>query len=622
MEINKFEQMEINDEIKKAIKKMGYEEATPIQAKAIPTVLAGKDFIGIAQTGTGKTCAFGIPVINKIDTFSNDVQALILCPTRELVIQTCEELVGLSHFTEGVKIVPIYGGQQIERQITALKRKPQIIIGTPGRIMDHMRRKTIKLDTIDMLVLDEADEMLNMGFREDLDVILANSYKERQTILFSATMSTSILNITKKYQKKDVVKLEIEHKSLTAPNIKQFMIRIQENKKLEVITRILDSEEIKLSLIFCNTKRKVDELVENLRFRGYQIEALHGDMRQSQRDTVMKKFRTSKLNILVATDVAARGIDVEDIEVVFNYDIPADEEYYVHRIGRTGRAGKEGKSISFVTPKEMYKARDIQRYTNATMEEYEIPSSKDVNDKKYIKLFSDAIKLFEQNDLSEESKMIESHLENIEISVMDLAAGLVKLALKDSITNIKDLVLKDDDFTRKDRGDSSRPDRTRLFMTIGKLDELTRNTLKDYIIEQTGIDRSDIHDAEVLDKFSFVTLSNEASKVVLAKLNNTTYNERKLCIEESTKSSESRPRSNFRSGERSGDRSNFRSNSGSGDRSNFRSNSGSGDRSNFRSNSGSGDRSNFRSNSGSADRANFRSSTRTGDRSSMRSKEE
>jgi ATP-dependent RNA helicase DeaD len=613
MEINKFEQMEINDEIKKAIKKMGYEEATPIQAKAIPTVLEGKDFIGIAQTGTGKTCAFGIPVINRIDTFSDDVQALILCPTRELVIQTCEELVSLAHFTEGVKIVPIYGGQQIERQMTALKRKPQIIIGTPGRIMDHMRRKTIKLNTIDMLVLDEADEMLNMGFREDLDVILANSDKERQTVLFSATMSPAILNITKKYQKKDVVKLEIEHKSLTAPKIKQFMIRIQENKKLEVLTRIIDSEEIKLSLIFCNTKRKVDELVENLRFRGYQIEALHGDMRQSQRDTVMKKFRTSKLNILVATDVAARGIDVDDIEVVFNYDIPADEEYYVHRIGRTGRAGREGKSISFVTPREMFKARDIQRYTNAIMEEYEIPSSKDVNDKKYIKLFSDAIKLFEENDLSEESKMIESHLENIEISVMDLAAGLVKLALKDSITNIKDLVMKDEDFTRKDRGET-RPDRTRLFMTIGKLDELTRNTLKDYIIEQTGIDRSDIHDAEVLDKFSFVTLSKEAAKVVLEKLNNTRYNERKLCIEESTKSADSKPR--FNSG--SGDRSNSRS----GDRSNFRSNSGSGDRSNFRSNSGSGDRSNFRSNSGSGDRASFRSNSRPSDRSSSRSREE
>ncbi|MDF2865439.1 MAG: helicase, superfamily [Clostridia bacterium] len=582
MEINKFEQMEINEELKKAIKKMGFEEATPIQAKAIPTVLEGKDFIGIAQTGTGKTCAFGVPVINKIDTFSNKVQALILCPTRELVIQTCEELKSLAHFTEGLKIVPIYGGQQIERQISALKGKPQIIVGTPGRIMDHMRRKTIKFDTIDMLVLDEADEMLNMGFREDLDVILEKSDKNRQTILFSATMSKDILNITKKYQKEDVVKLEIAHKNLTAPKIKQYMIRVQENKKLEVLTRIIDAEEINLSLIFCNTKRKVDELVESLSARGYQIEALHGDMRQSQRDTVMKKFRNNKLNVLVATDVAARGIDVDDIEVVFNYDLPVDEEYYVHRIGRTGRAGRDGKSISFVTPREMYKARDIQKYTNAPMAEYEIPSSKDANDKKYLKLFNDATKLFEENDLSEETKMIEQYLENIEMNVMDLAASLVKLSLKGTIGDIKDLVLQDKDFERKDRGESNRPDRTRLFMTVGKLDELTRNTLKDFIVEQAGIDRSDIHDAEVLDKFSFVTLSNEAAKTVITKLNNTKYGERKLCIEESTKTQESRPRSNFRSNRRSDDKPRFRSEGRSNDRSRPRTNSGSGDKSGFR----------------------------------------
>ncbi len=582
MEINKFEQMEINEELKKAIKKMGFEEATPIQAKAIPTVLEGKDFIGIAQTGTGKTCAFGVPVINKIDTFSNKVQALILCPTRELVIQTCEELKSLAHFTEGLKIVPIYGGQQIERQISALKGKPQIIVGTPGRIMDHMRRKTIKFDTIDMLVLDEADEMLNMGFREDLDVILEKSDKNRQTILFSATMSKDILNITKKYQKEDVVKLEIAHKNLTAPKIKQYMIRVQENKKLEVLTRIIDAEEINLSLIFCNTKRKVDELVESLSARGYQIEALHGDMRQSQRDTVMKKFRNNKLNVLVATDVAARGIDVDDIEVVFNYDLPVDEEYYVHRIGRTGRAGRDGKSISFVTPREMYKARDIQKYTNAPMAEYEIPSSKDANDKKYLKLFNDATKLFEENDLSEETKMIEQYLENIEMNVMDLAASLVKLSLKGTLGDIKDLVLQDKDFERKDRGESNRPDRTRLFMTVGKLDELTRNTLKDFIVEQAGIDRSDIHDAEVLDKFSFVTLSNEAAKTVINKLNNTKYGERKLCIEESTKTQESRPRSNFRSNRRSDDKPRFRSEGRSNDRSRPRTNSGSGDKSGFR----------------------------------------
>jgi ATP-dependent RNA helicase DeaD len=373
-------------------------------------------------------------------------------------------------------------------------------------------------------------------------------------------MSKDILNITKKYQKTDAVKVEIEHKNITAPKIKQYMIRVQDSKKLEVLTRILDSEDIKLSIIFCNTKRKVDELVENLRFRGYQIEALHGDMKQSQRDNVMKKFRNNKLNILVATDVAARGIDVDNIEVVFNYDIPADEEYYVHRIGRTGRAGKEGRSISFVTPKEMYKARDIQKYTNATMEDYEIPSSKVASDKKYAKLFNEASTQFTENDLSEETRMIEEFLENVEMSAMDLAAGLVRLNLKDSLGGLNDLIVKEDEFEKKDRG-QNRPDRTRLFMTIGKLDKIRRNDLNDYLVNEAGIDRSDIHDTEVLDKFSFVTLSNEAAKVVMNKLNNTKYGERKLSIEESTNSPASKSKSHYKSNSRStGDKSRFRNN--------------------------------------------------------------
>lgn len=559
METNKFKEMEINSDIKKAIEKLGYEEATPIQAKAIPVLLDGKDFIGIAQTGTGKTCAFGIPIIEKINVEDKSVQALILCPTRELVMQTCEEMKNLSLYTEKLQIVPIYGGQQIERQIAALKRKPQIIVGTPGRIMDHMRRKTIKFEDIKMLALDEADEMLNMGFREDLDVILKNSNEDRQTMLFSATMSRDILNITKKYQKKDAVKLEIEHKNLTAPKIKQYVIRIQDSKKMEALTRILDAEDIKLSIIFCNTKRKVDELVEDLRFRGYQVDAIHGDMKQSQRDTVMKKFRNNKLNILIATDVAARGIDVDDIEVVFNYDIPADEEYYVHRVGRTGRAGKEGRSISFATSKEMYKVKDIQRYTNAVMEDYEIPSGKEINDKKYIKLFDDAIKLYQANDLCEERRMIEEHLENLEISAIDLASGLVKLSLKDSLCNLKDLVLKEE--TNKSKRMETSPDKTRLFLTVGKLDNLKRNDLNDYLVENAGIDRSDIHNTEVLDKFSFVTLSNEAAKTVMTKLNNTKLGERRLSIEESVNPGSSKSKSHFKSNKRPNDRQKFRPNS-------------------------------------------------------------
>ena len=335
-----FQEMNIKKELKSAIQAMGFEEATPIQAEAIPPIIEGNDFIGIAQTGTGKTCAFGIPAIEKLNTKDTNVQILVLCPTRELVIQTGEELQSLSQKLRGVKICTIFGGQPIERQIVALKKKPQIVIGTPGRIMDHMRRKTIAFDGISMFILDEADEMLNMGFREDLNVILKKANPERQTVLFSATMSKDILQITKKYQKKQVVKVEIEHKTLTPPKIEQYRIKVSEDKKVEMLTRIIDAEDTKLAVIFCNTKRKVDALQENLSLRGYQASGLHGDMKQSQRDSVIKRFKNGKVDILIATDVAARGIDVDGIDMIFNYDIPADEEYYVHRIGRTGRAGK------------------------------------------------------------------------------------------------------------------------------------------------------------------------------------------------------------------------------------------------------------------------------------------
>ncbi|MDD3304168.1 MAG: DEAD/DEAH box helicase [Clostridia bacterium] len=533
MEIKKFEEMNINENIKKAIKKMGFEEGTPIQTKAIPYILEGMDVIGIAQTGTGKTSAFGIPAIEAVDITNTSVQTLILCPTRELCIQTCEELKALGLYTKGLLITPIYGGQQIDRQMASLKKKPQIVVGTPGRVMDHLRRKTLKLDTIEMLVLDEADEMLNMGFREDLDVILKGANKERQTVLFSATMSNEIKKITKKYQKEDAVNCTVERKNITAPKIEQTVVRLQESKKLEVLTRIIDSEDTKLAVIFCNTKRKVDDIVEALKTRGYFVDALHGDMKQSQRDVVMRKFRTNKLNILVATDVAARGIDVEDVEIVFNYDIPSDEEYYVHRIGRTGRAGKSGKAITFVTPREVYKLRDIQKYTNVEMEEYQFVSKDIANQKKFGKLFEQVESIINENELDTESNFIESYLEENEISLMDLCAGLIRFNLKDSISDYKDLVLNENDFNSKDR--KVKEGQVRLFLTLGKLDKINKNELRDYIVSEAKIDRSDIHGAEVLDKFSFLTVSKEAADEIIEKLNHSTYNGRKIIIEESTK---------------------------------------------------------------------------------------
>ncbi|MEG1204441.1 MAG: DEAD/DEAH box helicase [Clostridia bacterium] len=522
---NKFSEMNIRKEIKSSIAKMGFEEPTPIQAEAIPIIMSGKDVIGIAQTGTGKTCAFGIPAIEKVDVKSDKIQVLILAPTRELVIQTCEEITHLASNMKGVKVAAIYGGQQIDRQIMALKRKPQIVVGTPGRVMDHMRRKTIKFDDINMFVLDEADEMLNMGFREDLNVILKNANEDRQTVLLSATMSKEILNITKRYQKKDIVKIEIAHKALTAPKISQYMIGVQEGKKIEVLSRILDAEEIKLAVIFCNTKRKVDELEEHLKTRGYQVDALHGDMKQSQRDIVMRRFRSGKTNILIATDVAARGIDVENIEVIFNYDIPTDEEYYVHRIGRTGRAGKEGEAITFVTGKEMYKLKNIERYTKVAIKTYEVPTAKFLNEKKLNNLLAKVTNEINANDLTEEETIISKYIEDTEVSALDVAAVLLKLRL--GKTKAQEI-----EFSQSQQ--SGRGGKARLFITLGKKDNFKRGELKEFVSKESGVSRDDILDAEVLDKFSFVTVKEDIATKVIKKLNDTRYNGRRVAVELST----------------------------------------------------------------------------------------
>ena len=337
MEEVRFEDLGLCPEIMRAVKKMGFEEASPIQAKAIPVMMSGKDLIGQAQTGTGKTAAFGIPLLTKINPKNKKLQAIVLCPTRELAIQVAEEIRNLAYYMHGIKVLPIYVGQEIVKQIRSLKSGVQLIIGTPGRVMDHMRRRTVKMDQLHTVVLDEADEMLNMGFREDIETILEEVPKERQTELFSATMPKPILEITKKYQT-DAELIKVTKKELTVPSIEQYYYEVKPKNKEEVLSRILDIYNPKLSVVFCNTKKQVDLLVNGLLGRGYFAAGLHGDMKQAQRDRVMEGFRKGKTDILVATDVAARGIDVDEVEAVFNYDLPQDDEYYVHRIGRTGRA--------------------------------------------------------------------------------------------------------------------------------------------------------------------------------------------------------------------------------------------------------------------------------------------
>ncbi len=341
METMKFEELGLFPEIEKAVSYMGFEEASPIQAKAIPAMISGRDIIGQAQTGTGKTAAFGIPLLQKIDIKDKKLQAIVLCPTRELAIQVADEIRNLAKYLHGIKVLPIYGGQDIVKQIRSLKSGTQLIIGTPGRVMDHMRRKTLKMDDVHTVVLDEADEMLNMGFREDIETILSGVPEERQTVLFSATMPKPILEITKKFQK-DAEVIKVTKKELTVPNIEQFYYDVKPKNKEEVLSRLLDLYSPRLSVVFCNTKKQVDLLVNALIGRGYFAAGLHGDMKQAQRDRVMQSFRKGRTDILVATDVAARGIDVDDIEAVFNYDLPQDDEYYVRSEER--RVGKECRS--------------------------------------------------------------------------------------------------------------------------------------------------------------------------------------------------------------------------------------------------------------------------------------
>ncbi|WP_149243327.1 DEAD/DEAH box helicase [Dyadobacter sp. 32] len=372
-----FSDLGISETILKALTEMGFEKPSPIQAQGIPAVMQGSDVIGQAQTGTGKTAAFGIPVLERIDVTNNAVQALVLCPTRELAVQVSEEIGRLAKYQKGLRIEAIYGGDSIDRQIRSLKRGVHIVVGTPGRVMDHMERRTLKFDQVRMMVLDEADEMLDMGFREDIESILAEMPEDRQTILFSATMSKPIMSITKRFLN-DPILIKVVRNELTNVNIEQVCFEVKPQAKVEVMTRLIDMYHLKSLLVFCNTKRKVDEIVEDLQLRGYASEGIHGDLRQQQRSNVMSKFKAGVTTILVATDVAARGIDVSGLDAVINYDIPLDEEYYVHRIGRTGRAGMSGKAFSLVARDEKFRLKTIESYTKVKIEKGVIPSFEDI----------------------------------------------------------------------------------------------------------------------------------------------------------------------------------------------------------------------------------------------------
>lgn len=524
-----FKELNLSSEVQRALSEMGFEEATPIQSKAIPFILDGRDILGQAQTGTGKTCAFGIPAIEMIDPSIHGVQVLALCPTRELAIQVSEELKSVCKFKKGIKILPIYGGQSIDRQIMALKNKPQIIVGTPGRVMDHMRRRTLKLANLKMLILDEADEMLNMGFREDIDVILEDLPKERQTLLFSATISKDIREITKLYQTNPEHIVTV-HKELTIPSIEQYYLEVRESSKLELLCRLVDAKNIKLGLVFCNTKKRVDELTSALQTRGYSAEALHGDMKQSERDRVMTKFRKGNIDILVATDVAARGIDVNNIEAVFNYDIPTDEEYYVHRIGRTGRAGKTGVSYSFVFGRDIFKLKDIQRYTKSEILPMQPPSISDVEEVKLDAAVNQVLSLLEEGGYSKYNKVIEKILtESDDATSLDVASVLFKLAFDELDRNYENSDFDDDTTTYRKEG------MVRLFLNVGTLDNIQPKNIVQGIASKSSLSGKLIGAIDIHKQFTFVEIPAEYADEVMDSMRDFTHRGRKVSIEKASK---------------------------------------------------------------------------------------
>lgn len=526
----KFDELNIDERILRAIEDMGFEETSPIQTQAIPAVCEGIDVVGQAQTGTGKTAAYTIPMLMKIDPQIKKPQAIVLCPTRELAVQVAEEIRKLAKYMSDIKVLPVYGGQEIVRQIKSLKTGVQIIVGTPGRVMDHMRRKTVKFDNINMVILDEADEMLDMGFREDMETILTETPEDRQTVMFSATMPKAIMDIARNFQK-DARIIKVVRKELTVSNIEQFYYEVRPKNKTEVLCRLIDIYNPRLSVVFCNTKRQVDELISELKGRGYFADGIHGDMKQQQRDRVMDDFRSGKVDILIATDVAARGIDVDDVDMVFNYDIPQDEEYYVHRIGRTGRAGRSGMALSFISGKEVYKLKDIERYCKTKILAKPVPSLDDVKNTKLDNMFDKIRQTIEEGGLTDMVNLVEEHVNQEEYTSMDMAAALLKMLIGDTLDREDEV----EEFHFDTDKDDSRM--LRLFINIGKKDKIKPANILGAIAGESGMPGKLVGAIDMMDNYTFVDVpAIHAEKILKAMNDNVQIKGRRVNVEKANQS--------------------------------------------------------------------------------------
>lgn len=519
-----FNELNVSEEILKAVDEMGFEETTPIQTTAIPAVLKGKDIVGQAQTGTGKTAAFGIPLLEEMDAAQKNPQAIILCPTRELAIQVSEELKRLAKYKKRIYTLPVYGGQSIGRQIKALNKGVQIVIGTPGRVMDHIRRGTLKLNNIDYFVLDEADVMLDMGFIDDIETVLEDIPEDRQTLFFSATIPKSIKKLSRKYQKNSEF-LKTAHEDLTVPSIDQYYYEVRRHEKLKALTRLLDFDSPEKAIVFCNTRKMVDELNIKLQARGYLSDGIHGGLNQNQRDRVMNKFRNGIIEVLVATDVAARGLDVNDVKAVFNYDLPQDIDYYVHRIGRTGRAGKSGIAHNFVVGKDIYKLRDIQNYTKSKIKRSEIPTEDDIEAVQLENFTNELNSYIEAADLSKYIEIIEDVIDE-KYSAIEIAAALMKKSMEAKEENAED------SNSQQHFGDTgAEPGMVRLFINIGKKDRISPGHIVGAIAGETGMPGELIGAIDIFENFTFVEVPREKGHEVLQIMKNNSINGNKINIE-------------------------------------------------------------------------------------------
>ncbi len=517
-----FKDLSITKKVMAAISEMGFEEPTPIQAKAIPLIMNGNDVIGQAQTGTGKTAAFGIPIAEGIDSKVLQVQSLIVTPTRELAIQVAEEMAKIGK-QKRIRVLPIYGGQPIDRQIRSLKKGVHVAIGTPGRLIDHLRRRTLNLDKVKIVVLDEADEMLDMGFVEDIESILKCTDEGRQTLLFSATMPFPIRQLAEKYMKKPHL-VTIDKEAITVPLIQQYYYEILTGTKTDALCRILDFEEYNSVIIFCRTKRSVDELSATLQTRGYFAEGLHGDMTQAQRDKTMNSFRREEVEILVATDVAARGLDIGGVSHVINYDIPQDPESYVHRIGRTGRAGKEGKALTLIIPKEYRQLRMIERLIKARIDKASLPTFKDVLEHKQNMTYNTICEIIKMNEMDDQKKIVEDLMK--EFDLLDIASAAIKHAFVQNGLEYDDRP-ENNELTNT----GAKNGMVRLFITIGRQQNIKPIDLVNNISRETGINERSIGDIRIYDKFSFLEVPEDVASRVINIMDRNDINGKRISVQ-------------------------------------------------------------------------------------------